>query len=323
VDELLAQPFGNWHVETAEATVQLRVTKKGHAQVHRSAPPGAAVSQQHDRTKPRLVDPGEPFLAELGVTASDGTVRPGRADKYRQVEELVRALDPVVRSAVADGRLARRPVRVVDLGCGNAYLTFAAFRHLSHGLGLDVELIGVDVKAQAREHNEAVAARLGWSDHVRFVEGTIADADVPSADVVLALHACDTATDDALARAVAWRAPLVMAAPCCQHDLQVRLRAAGQAPEAVAGVLRHGILRERLGDVLTDAFRAEVLRGLGYRVEVMEFVDTRHTPRNVLIRAELTGSRPTAERAAELDAMTRAWGVTPRLVELLQDRGIS
>ncbi|MDH5277762.1 MAG: SAM-dependent methyltransferase [Actinomycetota bacterium] len=319
VDRLLAEPFGNWHVETRDATVQLRVTKKGRAQVHRAgAPARTAATGRHDRSKQRLVEPTEPFLAELGITTASGAVKASRADKYRQVEEFVRALDPVVRSAVDDGRLAPGRRHVVDLGCGNAYLTFAAYRHLSHRLGLDVDLTGVDVKAQARRHNEGVAARLGWADRVRFVEGTIGGADVAGADIVMALHACDTATDDALARAVAWRAPIVLAAPCCQHDLQLRLRQAGRTPDAVAGLLRQGILRERLGDLLTDAFRAEILRSHGYRVEVLEFVDTRHTPRNVLLRAELTAASAPG-RSERLAAMTKAWGVTPRLAELLAD----
>ncbi len=322
VDALLSEPFGNWHVETRDATVQLRVTKKGQAQVHRAgAPAHPAATDRHDRSKQRMVEPTEPFLSELGITTADGAVKASRADKYRQVEEFVRALDPVVRSALADGRLEQRRLEVVDLGCGNAYLTFAAYRHLSHRLGLDVRLTGVDVKAQARRHNEEVAARLGWGDRVRFVEGTIGGTDVAGADIVMALHACDTATDDALARAVAWRAPVVLAAPCCQHDLQLRLRGAGRTPDAVAGVMRHGILRERLGDLLTDAFRAEILRSRGYRVEVLEFVDTRHTPRNVLLRAELTATAPVTDRDEQLRAMTDAWGVTPRLAELLHAEG--
>lgn len=322
VDAVLAEPFGSWHVETADVTVQLRVTKRGEAQVHRGSPAPSSDAGSgpagHDRAKPRLVDPAEPFLAALGVTTADGRVKPSRADKHHQVEEFVRVLDPAVRGALDDGRLPRRPVRVVDLGCGNAYLTFAAYRHLAGTLGLDVELVGVDVKEQARRHNEEVAGELGWAERVRFVEGTIGEAPVDGADVVLALHACDTATDDALARAVQWQATLVLAAPCCHHDLQRRLRAAGAAPDAVAALLRHGILRERLGDLLTDTFRAELLRREGYRVDVLEFVDTRHTPRNLMIRAVRTGAPESAERAAELAAMVEAWGVQPRLAELLR-----
>jgi SAM-dependent methyltransferase len=316
VDALLAEPFGNWHLETVEATVQLRVTKKGEAQVHRAAAARELpVSRAHDRSKPRLVDPAEPFLHALGVTDAQGRVKPSRQDKYHQVEEFVRALDAVLDPE----RLPRRPVRVVDLGCGNAYLTFAAYRHLAGPRGLPVELVGVDVKAQAREHSSAVAASLGWAEHVRFVRGTILDADVPAPDVVLALHACDTATDEALARAVRWRAPLVLAAPCCHNDVQRQLAAADQPPEPYGLLTRHGILRERFADVLTDALRAALLRLLGYRVEVVEFVASQHTPRNTLIRAGRTGAAPAPELVAQYRELTAAWQVTPALARLLDD----
>jgi SAM-dependent methyltransferase len=210
---------------------------------------------------------------------------------------------------------------VVDLGCGNAYLTFAAYHEL-HRADQPVALVGVDVKAQSRRHNEAVAERLGWADRVRFVEGSIADAELPEGfgggvDVAMALHACDTATDDALARAVSWRAPLLLAAPCCHNDLQRRIRAAGMRPEPVSPILRYGLLRERQVDLLTDAWRALTLRLLGYRVDVLEFVDSRHTPRNVLLRATRTGARAGPGAWAEFDQLREAWGCQPYLAEVL------
>ena len=316
VDSLIGQPFGHWHVVTTTAEVSFRVTKSGRVLVSRRQQPGEQ-RLTHDRVKTRVVDPSEPFLYALGITTSEGLVRPARSDKYHQVEEFVRALDAAVREASSAGRLGRRPLRVVDLGCGNAYLTFAAYRHLTQGLGLDVELVGVDVKAQAREHNAAVAARLGWDDHVRFAEGTISDAEVPTpVDIVLALHACDTATDDALARAVGWQACLVLAAPCCQHDLQKQLRR-GVPAEPYGVITRHGLLRERFGDVLTDALRAHLMRSVGYRTDVIEFVDTQHTPRNVLLRAHRTGSPAPPHQVAEYQSLIRQWNVSPRLGQLL------
>ena len=310
VDALLAEPFGSWHVATTEQTLQLRVTKKGDAQVHRAGSELPVVDTSHDRAKPRLLDPREPFLAELGVTTADGRVKPSRQDKYRQVEEFVRALAPMLH-----GLAGREPLRVVDLGCGNAYLTFAAYAHLTR-LDRSVELVGVDVKAQAREHNAAVARRLGWAERVRFVEGTIAAAPVEHADVVLALHACDTATDEALARAVRWQAPVVLAAPCCHHDLQRQLHAA-RAPGPYGLLTRHGILRERFADVLTDTLRAALLRLAGYRVEVVEFVGTEHTPRNVLLRAVRTGAPAGADTVADYRRLTTQWQVTPALERML------
>jgi SAM-dependent methyltransferase len=203
---------------------------------------------------------------------------------------------------------------VADLGCGNAYLTFAAFRYLS-GLGVDVRVTGVDVRTDQRERNTALAERLGCGDRVRFVAGTIADAEVdPAPDVVLALHACDTATDEALARAVRWRADRVLAAPCCHHDIARQLRATDRH-DSTRALLRDGILRERFADVLTEALRAALLRANGYQVDVIEFTESAHTPRNVLLRARRTGS--SSDAGPEYAALTSAWQVKPALARLL------
>ena len=317
VDALLGEAFGNWHVRTTAETVQLRVTKKGLAQVHTAAVgPTPEPDRGHDRRKPRLLDPTEPFLHAVGIADASGRVKPSRQDKYRQVEEFLRVLDAALAAAphVQD----RLPLRVVDLGCGNAYLTLATYAWLTGRRQLGVELTGVDVRAAARERNAALAESLGWSGGLRFVEGTILDAPVEAADVALALHACDTATDEALARAVRWQAPLVLAAPCCHHDLHRQLAAAGPPPGAYALLTRHGILRERYADVLTDALRAALLRLLGYRVDVVEFVPSQHTPRNVLLRAVRTGAPPPAGQVEEYVTLVREWRVRPHLARLLE-----
>ncbi len=318
VDLLLAQPFGNWHVESTDRRVQLRVTKKGAAQVHRAltmAP--VTASYAHDRSKTRLLDPTAPVLHELGLTDGQGRVKPSRQAKYRQVEEMLRSVQAVADALPASGPDGG-PLRVVDLGCGNAYLTFAAYDWLTAS-GRDVELVGVDVRTQSREHGELVAKAMGWQDRVRFVAGTALDAPVDGADLVLALHACDTATDEALARAVRWRTPVVLAAPCCHHDLQRQLAegGAGGAPTPYGLVTRQPILRERLADVLTDALRASLLRLLGYGVEVVEFVGSQHTPRNTLLRAVRTDAPPTRDQVAEYVDLTTQWRVRPRLASLL------
>ena len=207
------------------------------------------------------------------------------------------------------------PLHVVDLGCGNAYLTFAAFRYLS-ARGLDVRLTGVDVREDQRVRNTALAEKLGWGDRVDFVAGTISDAAVAGADVVLALHACDTATDEALARAVGWGAGWILAAPCCHHDIAGQLKS-GTAPDPYQLLTRHGILRERFADVLTDTLRAALLRLHGYRVDVVEFVDSAHTPRNLLLRARRTGAAPTADHRAEYDALVTQWNLRLALACLI------
>ena len=337
VDALLDEPFGNWHVETATETVQVRVTKKLEAMVHtapRQAPaepdPDAAAEavRAHDRRKPRLLPEDHPVLRAIGIADEHGRIKPSRQAKYRQVEEFLRDLAPAVDDALAAGRLrtptAADPLRVVDLGCGNAYLTFAAHAFLSEVRGLPVHVVGVDVKAQSRDHSTAVAESLGITNTITFVRGGIADASLEGVlpgppDVVLALHACDTATDDALARAVTWEAPLVLAAPCCHHDVAAQLRRA-PTPAPYSSLTRHGILRERFADTLTDALRASVLRRLGYRVDVIEFVESRHTPRNTLLRAVRTGAKPDPRAAEEYDELVRTWGIHPRLGELLGEQ---
>ena len=298
VDALLAEPFGNWHVASTTGTLQLRVTKRGEAQVHRSAQ-AAVADLAHDRAATHLLDAGDPLYDVIG----------GGAAKRRQVDAFLRAL----AATLGDERPER--LRVADLGCGNAYLTFAAYRYLT-GLGIDVRVTGVDVRTDQRERNTALAERLGCAERVRFVAGTIADADLDEApEVVLALHACDTATDEALARAVRWRSDRVLAAPCCHHDIASQLRA-GPPPPGARALLRDGILRERLADVLTDALRAALLRVNGYRVDVVEFTDSAHTPRNVLLRARRTGTAA-PDAAAEYAALTTSWGVAPTLARLL------
>jgi SAM-dependent methyltransferase len=318
LDQLLEEPFGHWHVVTTEDEYGYRVGKSGRVLVTRKGE-GRERRTDHDRAKARLVDPAASFLQALGVTDDWGRVRPSKSDKYLQVEEFVRLADASVREAVSAGRLRARPLRVVDLGCGNAYLTFALHHHLREVMGLDVDIIGVDVKEQARRHNVEVAQQLGWTDRLHFVEGEIATADVAGrVDFTVALHACDTATDDALARGIAWQSDLILAAPCCHHDLQRQL-ASSEPPSPYGLVTRHGLLRERYGDVLTDALRVHLLRRAGYRADVVEFVDSRHTPRNVLIRAHRTGVGASADQEAEYVRLRDDWRVHPYLERLLAD----
>ena len=369
-DEALALGFGSWRVEAVDTVTQLKVTKSGEAQWHqtgqllanarsgrdskeagtggmRVAVANTANVASHDREKPRLLSPSDPFLRAVGVSSADGkSIKASRRDKYKQVEEFVKLVKLAVEEAQTGGHLPTpsddTPARLVDLGCGNAYLTFGAFAHLSAGRAATgapsprasaflMEVVGVDIKKQSRETNTRVALDLGWERSCVFVEGTIAEADVSKSfatprgdeekqvDVVLALHACDTATDEALARAVRWRAPLTLVAPCCHHDLQVRMRRAAKARDHPPHppLTRHGILRERLGDVLTDAFRAHVLRLLGHRVDVTEWIGGEHTPRNTMIRAVRTNQRAPRALWEEYDALVEEWGVTPRLAEML------
>ncbi|MCW2791415.1 MAG: hypothetical protein JWO76_513 [Nocardioides sp.] len=322
VDELLDEPFANWHVETTTQSHQVRVTKKLEAVVHTAdRREEIEVERDHDRDKSRLLPESDPVFVALGLSDAEGRMKPSRHAKYRQVEEFLRLLDSSITDALAKGHLRRPtvedPLRIVDLGCGNAYLTFAAQRFLTEVRGLPVRLTGVDVREQSREHNASVAAGLGVD--ADFVVGSILGASLdPAPEVVLALHACDTATDEALARAVEWEAALVLAAPCCHHDIAAQLRRT-PTPAPYAVLTRHGILRERLADTLTDGIRASLMRIQGYRVDVVQFVESQHTPRNTMLRAVRTGGpvRGGGVRK-EYDDLVTTWGIRPKLAELLE-----
>jgi SAM-dependent methyltransferase len=290
IDKLLGEPFGSWVVASETGTLSLQTTRKG-AIIHRTASPASTdASLSHDRDKQHLLDPGDPLFAAVEADAR----------KRRQVDAFLRQLDV--------DRLAHR-LHIVDLGCGNAYLTFAAYSYLA-GLGFDVTVTGVDVREDQRRRNTDLAARLGWAQRVRFIAGDIADVKIePLPDMVFALHACDTATDDALARAIEWDAEWILAAPCCHKDISRQLRQ-GRKHLLTA----HGIMRERFADVLTDVIRSGMLREHGYDVEVLEFIDSKHTPRNAMIRARRTG-RPASDPA--LAELLREWGIKPALQERL------
>jgi SAM-dependent methyltransferase len=324
--ELMDEPFASWHVETTEVSHELLVTKPGTARV-RTTPRAEAeeaepveVDRSHDQAKERLLPESDEVFRVLGLSDAEGRLKPSRQAKFRQVEEFLRQLDAAIGDARAKGQLrtptAEDPLRIVDLGCGNGYLTFAAQRYLTEVRGLPVVVTGVDVKEQSARHNAEVAAQLGAKAEFRV--GTIDGVELEQApDVVLALHACDTATDDALARAVGWEAPLVLAAPCCHHDIAAQLRKA-PTPAPYTMLTRYGILRERLADTLTDAVRASLLRLSGYRVEVVQFVESQHTPRNTLLRAVRTGGPVKGGSVRkEYDDLVGEWAIRPRLGELL------
>ena len=324
VDDLLDEPFASWHVETTTQQHQVRVTKRLEAVVHTTGRAEEVEPERgHDRDKDRLLPADDPVFLALGLSDEQGRMKPSRQAKYRQVEEFLRLLDSSITDALAKGHLRRPtaedPLRIADLGCGNAYLTFAAQRYLHDVRGLPVRLTGVDVREQSRDHNAALAERLGVD--ADFVVGSILDARLdPAPEVVLALHACDTASDEALARAVEWQASLVLAAPCCHHDIAAQLRRA-PTPAPYAVLTRHGILRERLADTLTDGIRASLMRLQGYRVDVVQFVESQHTPRNTMLRAVRTGSPVKGGGIRkEYDDLVTTWGVEPRLAVLLDAR---
>ena len=328
--------YGNWRVEMRDETVYtIRVTKSGDAFVSRSGGGGnhgnnALISTTskntfltNDREKKRLMRADDPFLVQVGVSTKDGRIKSAKRDKYKQVEEFLHHLEASL--SASEEEQAKKPLKIVDLGCGNAYLTFATYSFLKNTKNMDTNVVGVDVKKQSKEHNESVAKDLGWEKDVCFVQGTIEKAEIPGSenvDVCIALHACDTATDQSLVRAVRWKTKLILASPCCHHNLHVRIKKSTSSSSMLApltSIARHGILYERTIDNVTDAWRALVLRILGYKVDVVEFIGGEHTARNTLIRARYTGAKATRALWDEHDAMVSSFGCESYLVEALKE----
>ena len=313
---LLEAGFANILLEMKKGSISIRITKKGEALVHRTDDT-FEVDLSHDRAKSRLLDPRDPFLIEVGISDKSGKVKVGKNDKYLQVEEFLRLLVPSLDSAIAAGHISKptaaAPLSIVDLGCGHAYLTFAAHQYLA-SQGIPVTVVGIDVRESARLRNNQIAEKLGISKSITFFAEEISQTTLKSADVVIALHACDTATDDAIAWAVSADAKLALIAPCCHHDIQAQMN---EIPEPWQIISRNGIMKERLGDLITDALRMQIMKLKGYRVEAIEFIGGEHTPRNLMIRAVKTGATADSAEKSRYDAMMALWKVKPALATLL------
>ncbi|MDP1545313.1 MAG: SAM-dependent methyltransferase [Anaerolineales bacterium] len=319
VNELLALPFRNIFVETNTGSLQINISKKGKVlinEVKATAAP-ASVNLVHNRQKSRILssENARPFLEVIGIMTKDGRIKADMQKKYTQINEFLR----LVNETYSFDDFRSKPVHIVDFGCGNAYLTFAIYYFLHAILHLDAHVVGVDIKADLIERHQEKTKLLGW-DRLTFQVGHISDFQpefVP--DVVLALHACDTATDDALAQGIKWNSTLIICAPCCQHELQVQLSQIN-TPAAVVPIFNHGILFERMGDILTDTFRAAILRIMGYRTDVTQFVPIEHTAKNLMIRSVKTSNPGNSRWVEEYRNLKAFWQVTPYLERLLIDQ---
>ena len=290
LEEIIAQRGArDLHLMTAKGDLHVRVTKKGHVLVSRSAEMDrVAVVKPHDRVKnvPLAQFDSALLLKVIGLADGEGKVRASMRGKYDQVNEFLKVVGETV-SAPAD---REGPFTVVDCGCGKAYLTIALWYYLTEVMKIpEAMVVGIDRRADVVAAARKMSAQLDLSGKVEFIEADLSSlAELPSGskrvDMVVSLHACDTATDEALAKGVEWKARYILSAPCCQHELQ---KAIGpNSSREFAGLLRQGILRERLCDLLTDSFRAMILRILGFKVQVIEFVSSEATARNVMLKCE-------------------------------------
>jgi len=315
---LLDSGFSHFLVESRAERLEVRLGKKGQL-FRKLSRTSLEPEYDHDKKKKRFLEESDSYLIAVGISDSEGRVKPSMRDKYLQVEEFLKILETSM-SAIAENQA---PVRIIDLGCGHAYLTFAAFRFFQLK-NRTVNFIGVDVKSKTRERNEEIAKKLGIANEISFVDSAIAEHPIFEVDVVIALHACDTATDDALSWAIKANAKVILAAPCCHHNLHQQIK---EKPDALAHVFQHGILAVRQVDLLTDALRAAILELVGFSADVFEFVSGDHTARNLMVRAirvnaESNAQRRKAEKLREYRHTCALWGIKPALEERLELGGI-
>jgi hypothetical protein len=320
LNELIGFGFAAIHIATRTEDIDIRTSRKGKVHVgrHRMGEARPAEAEPHNRVKDVPLPEGKAdhLLEVMGITTPDGHVRASMRPKFTQINEFLKQL----RHALDDTDLRKlnRPVEILDCGCGSSYLTLAAHHYLNDVLGIPARILGVDINDEVIRKSVDRASQLGASG-LKFECRRIGARDVP-ADIVLALHACDTATDDAIAQAVQSEAQLLLSVPCCHHDLN-RALSANAGEGVLRPVLRHGIMLQRTADLVTDAFRALALRIMGYRTDVVEFVATEHTPRNLMIRAvrtrEAASGAGDATHVAEYQEMKRFWSVTPYIEKAL------
>ena len=317
----MSRDFKQMQLDTTAMNATVLVSKKGKATIKKKCREvkHQKISLQHNRTKRYLLPEGTPvpFLVKLGVMTPEGKVVKAKYDKFRQINRFLEFVEDICPVLARD-----RELTMIDFGCGKSYLTFAIYYYLHEVKGYDLKIIGLDLKEDVIAHCAALAEEFGY-EKLHFLTGDIADYEgVSQVDLVATLHACDTATDYALAKAVEWNAQAILSVPCCQHELNRQMDS-----EILQPVLKYGLLKERMAALITDGLRASMLEELGYHVQVLEFIDMEHTPKNILIRA-VKGAEPKEARkekqsegaAAELQACMEFLHVNPTLARLLEEK---
>ena len=305
--------FRQMQLETQSAAVSALVSKKGKVTVKKKlrARKKAPAATDHNRKKHYILEEGipVPFLQDLGVMTAEGKIVRTKFDKFRQINRFLEFIQDVLPKLPRE-----REIRILDFGCGKSYLTFAMYYYLHELQGLDVRILGLDLKEDVIRACNQLSQRYGY-EKLRFLEGNIADyTGADEVDMVVTLHACDTATDFALAKAVGWKAKVILSVPCCQHELNGQME-----NELLRPILQYGLIKERLAALVTDGLRAQYLEREGYDVQVLEFIDMEHTPKNILLRAVRTGRK--GENGAAIQACEEFFHVSPTLGKLLEHKG--
>lgn len=309
--------FRQAQIRMQDEMVTVLVSKKGKATV--KSKKAACIETQnleHNRKKQYIIEEGTavPFMIDLGVMTESGKIIRTRYDKYRQINRFLEFIEDILPELPTD-----RTVHIIDFGCGKSYLTFAMYYYLKVLKHYDIRITGLDLKQKVIEDCQALADRYGY-DGLQFLCGDIADYNgTDEVDMVVTLHACDTATDFALAKAVGWNAKVILSVPCCQHELNGQMQREGAGYDKLAPILDYGLLKERFAALLTDGLRAKYLEQSGYETQVLEFIDMEHTPKNILLRAVKTNQAKQGSES-QIQACKEFLGIQPML-GLLLDKG--
>lgn len=308
----LFDQFRQAHIQFSDQTVQIQLSKKNKvlwkSDLKKEVKP---INLSHNRKKNYLLEDGKPypFLIRLGVQAEDGKIKKQKFDKFKQINRFLEFIEDSLTYLPTD-----RTIKILDFGSGKSYLTFALYHYLHIEKGLDVLVTGLDLKKEVIEECTKIAKDLQY-ENLQFLVGDINEYNVETAvDMVVTLHACDVATDMALARAVRWGAKVILSVPCCQHELNRQLN----SPDLNV-MLQHGLIKERFAALATDSIRAQILELVGYDAQILEFIDLENTPKNILIRAYYTGKKADPKKRLEYDAFIQFLNANPFLhKELLQ-----
>lgn len=303
---LFLSGYANLQVDTTTESYSVKISKKDQA-ISGISKVKLTRELSHDRQKQRMLAESNHVFKALEMSDLLGRIKPTKMDKYKQVDEFLRLMNQLIEGELSE----QKDLSIVDLGCGHAYLTFAVQEFLM-GKGQKVSILGVDERSDSKIHNEEIAAKL--KVNAKFLATKIADTPNQKVDIAIALHACDTATDDAINWAVKNDAKIIMVAPCCMHQLQTQIK---DSPEPWGLLTKYGLVKERLVDLLTDSLRAQILKLLGYKVDIVEFIGGEHTARNLMIRAVKSDISPSQIDRERYFQMLDQWQIKPHLANLL------
>lgn len=315
IEEYLQSLFKQGEFKTKGTEAVALVSKKGRITVKYKRKPGTLQIEEgeealsHNRTKQYILQEGKPvdFLVGLGVQTPDGRIAKAKYDKFRQINRYLEFIEDVL-----DELPKNRTIRIIDFGCGKSYLTFAMYYYLHELQHRAIEVTGLDLKTDVITHCNQLAERLHY-DSLHFERGNISTYEGADAvDMVVSLHACDTATDYAIEKAVKWGARVIMAVPCCQHEVNQQISC-----DTLKPILKYGLIKERISALVTDALRADLLEQCGYDTQILEFIDMEHTPKNLLIRAVKKNSMRPVSRKDDIDGVMEFLHISPTLEKLV------